>query len=76
MNSHWTRLILSYARFKRLFLLRVEDAEVAGGEWDEILRNDRINREFANSVTPVCFISVSGLHLSRETATFPSGIHY
>ncbi|KAF8519683.1 ESCRT-II complex vps25 subunit [Gautieria morchelliformis] len=43
-TQHWTRLILSYARHRRLFFLRVEDCEVAGSEWDEIFRNDRINR--------------------------------
>jgi len=43
--DNWTRLILSYARFKRLFYLRVEDAEVTGGDWDEVLRNPRINRK-------------------------------
>ncbi|KAI0732155.1 ESCRT-II complex vps25 subunit [Fomitopsis betulina] len=43
-TKNWTRLILSYARYRRLFYLRVEDAEVKGGEWDEVLRNERINR--------------------------------
>ncbi|KIK82564.1 hypothetical protein PAXRUDRAFT_153645 [Paxillus rubicundulus Ve08.2h10] len=42
--DNWSRLILAYARHRRLFTLRVEDAEVAGGDWDEILRNERINR--------------------------------
>ncbi|KZS94334.1 ESCRT-II complex vps25 subunit [Sistotremastrum niveocremeum HHB9708] len=43
-TAHWTRLILSYARHRRLFTLRLEDAEVPGGEWDEIFHNSRINR--------------------------------
>ncbi|KAI9450082.1 ESCRT-II complex vps25 subunit [Russula earlei] len=44
-TEHWTRLLLAYARHRGLFVLRVEDAEVsAGGEWDEVLRNPRINR--------------------------------
>lgn len=43
MTEHWTKLILSYARHRRLFLVRVEDAEVAGNDWDEILRNGQIN---------------------------------
>ncbi|CCM02671.1 uncharacterized protein FIBRA_04776 [Fibroporia radiculosa] len=43
-TKHWTRLILFYARHRRLFYLRVEDAETTGGDWDEILRNSRINR--------------------------------
>jgi len=42
--QHWSRLILSYARHRRLFTIRVEDAEKPGSDWDEILRNDRINR--------------------------------
>ncbi len=41
--QHWTRLILTYARHKKLFVLRVEDADATGGEWDEVLRNPRIN---------------------------------
>lgn len=44
VTETWTRLILTYARHRRLFTLRVEDAETAGGEWDEVLRNERINR--------------------------------
>ncbi|OSD05374.1 hypothetical protein PYCCODRAFT_1432538 [Trametes coccinea BRFM310] len=44
VTQHWTRLILSYARHRRLFVLRVEDADVPGSDWDEILRNPRINR--------------------------------
>ena len=44
VTEHWTKLILSYARHRKLYLLRVEDAEVAGNEWDEILRNEQIHR--------------------------------
>jgi len=47
-TEHWTRLLLAYARHRGLFMLRIEDAEVSagagGGEWDEVLRNPRINR--------------------------------
>ncbi|KAH9004803.1 ESCRT-II complex vps25 subunit [Lactarius hatsudake] len=43
-TEQWTRLLLAYARHRRLFTLRLEDAEVPGGEWDEVLRNPRINR--------------------------------
>jgi len=43
-TEQWTRLLLAYARHHRLFTLRLEDAEVLGGEWDEVLRNPRINR--------------------------------
>ncbi|KIP03804.1 hypothetical protein PHLGIDRAFT_31637 [Phlebiopsis gigantea 11061_1 CR5-6] len=49
VSENWTKLILSYARHRRLFTLRVEDAEVPGGEWDEILRNTRINRRLLPS---------------------------
>ncbi|OAX34470.1 winged helix DNA-binding domain-containing protein, partial [Rhizopogon vinicolor AM-OR11-026] len=44
LTEQWIRLILTYARHRRLFVLRVEDAEAPGGDWDEILRNGRINR--------------------------------
>jgi ESCRT-II complex subunit VPS25 len=46
VTEQWTKLILSYARFRRLFILRVEDAETSGGDWDEVLRNPRINRAY------------------------------
>ncbi|CAL1714312.1 unnamed protein product [Somion occarium] len=49
VTEQWSRLILSYARHRQLFTVRVEDAEVTGGEWDEILRNDRINRRLRSS---------------------------
>jgi ESCRT-II complex subunit VPS25 len=43
-TEQWIHLIQSYARHRRLFVLRVEDAETTGNDWDEILRNERINR--------------------------------
>ncbi|KAF8902415.1 ESCRT-II complex subunit-domain-containing protein [Gymnopilus junonius] len=43
-TEQWIRLILTYARHKKLFNLRVEDAEIAESDWEEILRNERINR--------------------------------
>ncbi|KAL1940830.1 hypothetical protein VTO73DRAFT_7871 [Trametes versicolor] len=49
VTQHWTQLILSYARHRNLFALRAEDADVAGGAWDEILRNPRINRRLLSS---------------------------
>lgn len=45
-TQYWTRLILSYARHRRLFTLRIEDCEAPGSDWDEILRNDKINRVY------------------------------
>ncbi|KAI0675586.1 ESCRT-II complex vps25 subunit [Trametes maxima] len=47
--QNWTRLILSYARHRGLFVLRAEDADAPGGDWDEILRNPRINRRLLSS---------------------------
>jgi len=44
-TEQWIRLILTYARHRRLFILRVEDAETAESDWAEILRNERINRK-------------------------------
>jgi ESCRT-II complex subunit VPS25 len=49
-TEQWTRLLLAYARHRALFILRIEDAEHTGGggaaaaEWDEVLKNPRINR--------------------------------
>ncbi|KAJ3555977.1 hypothetical protein NM688_g2282 [Phlebia brevispora] len=48
-TENWTRLILSYARYRNMFILRVEDAEVLGSDWDEILRNERIKRKILPS---------------------------
>jgi ESCRT-II complex subunit VPS25 len=48
-TEQWSRLILSYARHRRHFVLRVEDAEAPGSDWDEILRNERINRRILPS---------------------------
>ncbi|KAF4610614.1 hypothetical protein D9613_007146 [Agrocybe pediades] len=45
-TEQWTRLILTYARHRKLFVLRVEDAESTDSDWSEILRNERINRMF------------------------------
>ncbi|KAG2011978.1 hypothetical protein CC2G_012036 [Coprinopsis cinerea AmutBmut pab1-1] len=42
--EQWIKLLLSYARYRKLFILRVDDAEEKGSEWDEVLRNERINR--------------------------------
>ncbi|KAI5995618.1 ESCRT-II complex vps25 subunit [Pisolithus albus] len=65
-NDNWIRLILSYARHRRLFVIRVEDAEVAGGDWDEILRNERINRR----VLPSYLTSLISAMVSRNLAYY------
>lgn len=59
VTEHWTRLILSYGRFKKIWLLKLEDAEVAGNDWDEILRNDRINRKLSYPRTPMNLIHLT-----------------
>ncbi|KAL4062568.1 ESCRT-II complex vps25 subunit [Scleroderma citrinum] len=64
--DNWIRLILSYARYRRLFVLRVEDAEVAGGDWDEVLRNERINRR----VLPDFLASLISELVSRNLAFY------
>ncbi|KAI6013535.1 ESCRT-II complex vps25 subunit [Pisolithus marmoratus] len=64
--DNWIRLILSYARYRRLFVIRVEDAEVAGGDWDEILRNERINRR----VLPSYLTSLISAMASRNLAYY------
>ncbi|KAF5359988.1 hypothetical protein D9758_007583 [Tetrapyrgos nigripes] len=43
-TEHWVKLITGYARHRKLFFLRVEDAESPGNDWAEVLRNERINR--------------------------------
>jgi len=45
VTDHWIRLILTYARHRKLFVLCVEDSEIAGSDWEEILNNGRINRK-------------------------------
>ncbi|KDR80840.1 hypothetical protein GALMADRAFT_1357729, partial [Galerina marginata CBS 339.88] len=43
-TEQWIRLILTYSRHRKLFILRVEDADTTGSDWEEILRNERLNR--------------------------------
>ncbi|KAF8517964.1 ESCRT-II complex vps25 subunit [Hysterangium stoloniferum] len=64
--QHWIRLILSYARHRRLFVLRVEDCEISGNDWDEILRNDRINRK----VPPPLLISIMTSMAAQNLAVY------
>ncbi|KII85954.1 hypothetical protein PLICRDRAFT_56431 [Plicaturopsis crispa FD-325 SS-3] len=49
VSEQWIRLILAYGRHRRLFDLRIEDAETSGGQWDEVFRNERINRRLLPS---------------------------
>ncbi|KAF8317136.1 winged helix DNA-binding domain-containing protein, partial [Clavulina sp. PMI_390] len=44
-TQFWTRLILNYARDRRLFILHLQDAEQRSGtEWSDIIYNPRIKR--------------------------------
>ncbi|KAI5122481.1 hypothetical protein M0805_001391 [Coniferiporia weirii] len=65
-SEHWTRLILSYARHRRLFFLRVQDAETTGHEWDEVLRNERINRR----VLPDFLTFLLGVLVAKNAAAY------
>ncbi|KAI3616420.1 vacuolar protein-sorting-associated, partial [Moniliophthora roreri] len=48
-TDQWIRLILEYGRFRKLFYLRIDDCETTGNDWDEVLRNERINRRILPS---------------------------
>jgi ESCRT-II complex subunit VPS25 len=65
-TEQWTRLLLAYARHRRLFTLRLEDAEVPGGEWDEVLRNPRINRR----LMPSHLAHVLGIMIDKDLAVY------
>jgi ESCRT-II complex subunit VPS25 len=68
--EQWIRLILAYARHRNLFTLRIEDAETTGGDWDEILRNERIhsarklNKSSEQTLTEPCAGRLLPSHLS------------
>ena len=65
LTGHWTRILLSYARLRRLFTLRVEDAESSESAWDEVLRNPRINRAYGHSSIRI-FPSLQSRHYSGK----------
>lgn len=48
-EQYWRRLILAYARHRRLFTLTADDAESLTSEWREVLRNERIDRQSLNT---------------------------
>ncbi|KAG6846866.1 hypothetical protein H0H93_011367, partial [Arthromyces matolae] len=50
----------------RLFLLRVEDAETPGNDWDEVLRNERINRK----VLPPYLSHIISSMVAKDLATY------
>ncbi|GJJ11208.1 hypothetical protein Clacol_005440 [Clathrus columnatus] len=66
-TQQWTRLILSYARHKHLFILKLDDCEIpagAQGDWDEILQNDRINRKLLSSHLSLLMASMVSQNLA------------
>ncbi|KAL9713435.1 phosphoribosylformylglycinamidine synthase [Leucoagaricus gongylophorus] len=66
--DQWIKLILSYARYRKQFVIRVEDAEVAGSDWDEILRNERINHR----MLPSHLSAVIAAMVQRNLAVYES----
>jgi hypothetical protein len=70
-TEQWIRLIMTYARHRGLFYLGVDDAEAAGNNWDEVLRNERIDRAsslatWMGGLTPTSCVcqDVCRLHIS------------
>ncbi|KAF9049511.1 ESCRT-II complex, vps25 subunit, partial [Hymenopellis radicata] len=65
-SDQWIKLILAYARHRRLFYLRVEDAETSGNDWDEVLKNERINRK----VLPPYLEHILSLMVAKNVAVY------
>ncbi|KAI0285769.1 ESCRT-II complex vps25 subunit [Russula aff. rugulosa BPL654] len=69
-TEQWTRLILAYARHRALFILRIEDAEHtgagAGAEWDDVLKNPRINRR----LKPTQLADIIGIMVHKNLAVY------
>ncbi|KAJ6619547.1 ESCRT-II complex vps25 subunit [Mycena sp. CBHHK59/15] len=66
VTEQWITLILAYARYRKLFVLRVEDAESADNEWCEVLRNERINRKLLPSYLSVIMAAM----VSKNVAAY------
>ncbi|KAJ6557264.1 ESCRT-II complex vps25 subunit [Mycena vulgaris] len=66
VTEQWITLILTYARHRKLFVLRVEDAELADSEWQEVLRNERINRK----LLPSYLSAIIATMVSKNLATY------
>ncbi|KAJ7935432.1 ESCRT-II complex vps25 subunit [Mycena leptocephala] len=66
VTEQWITLILTYARHRKLFVLRVEDAETTDSEWLEVLRNERINRK----LLPSYLSSIIATMVSKNLATY------
>ena len=67
--GHWIRLILTYARHRKLFVLRVEDSETTGSDWEEILHNERINRKRVLFTNKTRFLNYWHKEIIRKGAT-------
>ncbi|KAJ7729674.1 ESCRT-II complex vps25 subunit [Mycena maculata] len=66
VTEQWITLILAYARHRKLFVLRVEDAETTDSDWQEVLRNERINRRLLPSYLSVILATM----VSKNQATY------
>ncbi|KAK7048173.1 ESCRT-II complex subunit-domain-containing protein [Favolaschia claudopus] len=66
VQDHWITLILGYARHRKLFVLRVEDAEATDSEWLEVFRNERINRK----LLPSYLFSILATMVSKNVAIY------
>ncbi|KAJ7645564.1 ESCRT-II complex subunit-domain-containing protein [Mycena polygramma] len=66
VTEQWTTLILTYARHRNLFVLRVEDADAVDSEWLGVLRNERINRK----LLPSYLSSIIATMVSKNLATY------
>ncbi|KAJ7366623.1 ESCRT-II complex vps25 subunit [Mycena olivaceomarginata] len=66
VTEQWTTLFLTYARHRKLFVLRVEDAETTDSEWVEVLRNERINRK----LLPSYLSAIIATMVSKNVATY------
>ncbi|KAF7313395.1 hypothetical protein HMN09_00495300 [Mycena chlorophos] len=69
-TEQWSKLILAYGWHRKLYVLRVEDAETADGEWSEVLRNERINRKM-----PPAYLSsvLAGMVAKNHAVYEPAG---
>ncbi|KAJ4474971.1 ESCRT-II complex vps25 subunit [Lentinula aciculospora] len=65
-TEQWIQLILKYARHRRLFTIKVEDSEAPGNNWDEVLRNERINRK----VLPSYLTYILAQMVSKKLAVY------
>ncbi|KAJ7621653.1 ESCRT-II complex vps25 subunit [Mycena polygramma] len=66
VTEQWITLILTYARHRKLFVLRVEDTERTDSDWVEVLRNERINRK----LLPSFMSSIIATMVSKNLATY------